>query len=541
MKENSMKSTFNTRIRALSSAIAAMLISGAFSGCGTVQAQAEKLDQKAIKKIEEHQAKANQPIPVITSTSAAWLLGQPVEVAPVQAPILGQSVAYNPVRRVSLQEVTTWVSQATGIKVEALDDTDNKTPPAQFALNYNGTLDGMLDAAATASGRWWKFENGRVTFYRTLTRTFYLPASARVSGGSSSISATSGAGGSGGSSAGGGEQSSQGGQGGQASGGQSSGDQGASGGGSSSTSSYSVDVWGSLEKTAKAVSNGGAVITNASLGSITVTGTPTQVRNVEEWAKGLADNLSQQVEITVQIFKVKSNQEENYNWNPNVAFKGLTTKYGFSLKGPQTPAILSGNTPMNLTANVLETATGSQGQYSGSELALQALSSLGRVNETMRHTTLTTNGQPAPMQIANQLSYLKSTTMGAPTTAGTTPLPPTLTPGLVTTGFTAMFIPRIVDGKIHLSMNLTSSNLVKMGVASSGGSSIQTPNIDVSTFQQNVVLTPGDSVLLTGIEQDGGKVDQNGVGMPNNYAFGGGMGSNTSKQLFAIVISVKVL
>ena len=159
----------------------------------------------------------------------------------------------------------------------------------------------------------------------------------------------------------------------------------------------------------------------------------------------------------------------------------------------------------------------------------------------MQQTVVTLNGQPAPIQAARQTSYLASTTPGAATAIGATPNPPSLIPGTVTTGFTAMFLPRIVNGKILLSMNLTNSTLTSLGTVSSGTASIQTPNVDISTFQQSVSLTPGDSLLLTGLQQDTGKTTNSGVGAATNYFFGGGVDSNVGKQLVAIVITAKVL
>ncbi|MBV5332790.1 PilN family type IVB pilus formation outer membrane protein, partial [bacterium] len=67
-----------------------------------------------------------------------------------------------------------------------------------FSINYDGPLSGLLDVVANKAGLWWKFSDGRLVFYRTETKTFYLPAIARSSTGNSQITASSGSGGSGG-------------------------------------------------------------------------------------------------------------------------------------------------------------------------------------------------------------------------------------------------------------------------------------------------------------------------------------------------------
>lgn len=553
-----MHTTF--KFSAIASAITTILFT---SGCGSLQPTVTNLEATTSRTIVEQQEKTTQPIPVVTTTPGAWLMGQSIQVMPTPSPILTRVITYHPTQWVSLSDMATWINQLTGLIVDTAEvqGVGNSTQtsgqgaspgmpsgvpmggmpgmivpplssspapvmgqavgqnfqanPQLLSISYEGPLSGLLDDAANKAGVWWKFSGGRIVFYRTETRTFYLPAIALKSSGSSLISTNVGSGG-----------------------GSGVGSSGAStnSGGSSSSSGYLVDVWGELDKTAKTVGGGAQIAINASMGSLTVTGTPSQVHNVEEWVKVLTDNLSQQVAITVNIYNVKVTNEDNYNWNPSVVFKTLGT--GVALTGPQVPATLAGLAPLNLAVNVLNPAS----NYTGSQLAFQALSTLGNVTETMRETVVTLNGQPAPMQLANQLSYLASTTPGsAASTTSSVPVPPTLTPGQITTGFTAMFLPRIVNGKIFLAMNLNNSSLIGMGQAGTGTSFIQTPNVDTSTFPQNVMLTPGDSLLLTGIQLDSGNSNQSGVGSPNNHLLGGGVANRVGKKMVAIVITAKVL
>jgi type IVB pilus formation R64 PilN family outer membrane protein len=537
-------------------AVAALLL----AGCGASK-HSPRLKQNATTDIEKAQEKAAQSVPVVSSTASAYLLGQQVQVAPTPPPLLSRQVTYHAAQRVSLEDVAAWIRRETGIVVDTTEaqqagsndqaspsgppptgvvmpplpanmggtSPTNSRPSPTLSIDYEGPLSGLLDIVANKAGMWWKFADGKLIFYRTETRTFYLPAIARTSTGNSQISATTGnTGGNASTAATGSSSASSGGM--------------TSSGGATSTSTYTVDVWADLEKTAKAISGGALIVVNASVGSIAVTGTPVQVRNVESWVKTLSDNLSQQVSIAVNIYNVKVTNEDAYNWNPSVIFNDLEPKYGFTLTSPGAPAVTSGAAPLNFAANVLKNATGRAAHWSGSQVAVAALSTLGQVTETLQQTVVTTNGQPAPIQVANQLGYLASTT--APVSyasSGGATVPPTLTPGTLTTGFTAMFLPRIISGKIMLSMNLTNSVLNSMGSVSSGGASIQTPNVDVSTFQQSVTLTPGDSVLLTGYQKDQGNSARNGVGSPNFWGLGGGIDSKSAKQMIAIVITAKVI
>ncbi|RWA45650.1 hypothetical protein AU476_01040 [Cupriavidus sp. UYMSc13B] len=366
-------------------------------------------------------------------------------------------------------------------------------------------------------------EGRGILFYRTETKTFYFPALANKSKGAgqiseNSISASTTSNGS-----------------------SNGGPSGSSTGGSNASTEFDVDVWRDIEKTAQTVAAGAKTAVNPSAGSVTVTGTPTQVRYVEDWAKSLTEHQSKQVSITMDIYTVDVNAEDNYNWNPSVIFKSVSGKFGATLSGPQVPAIVSGANPLSLTTSILSTATGGLAQFSGSEVAYNALSTLGHVAQVFHQDITILNGSPGLMQLAEVAGYLASSTPSASVAVGATPLPPSLTPGSLTTGLTATFLPKILNGKVFLAMDMSNSNDKGFGKAGTETSFIQTPNYSKNSFQQSTMLTPGQSLLLTGVQQQKGKSNSSGVGSPSNYFLGGGVGNTTNKQITAIVITAKVL
>lgn len=543
----------------------------ALAACGTVQQDISRLEQTATQKYADESEKALQPIPVATRTSEAWLMGQSVQVTQPPSPLLTKKTVYNPRNYVTLADVAAHVSENTGLSVDTsevwtflnpqsalgmyavaavgstLPSSSGPAPivpplsnpampmgmsgasgqntqlnqQARFQVDYEGTYAGLLDLAANKSGVWWKFFDGKIVFYRTETKTFYLPALADKKSGINQITGSTGM--STGITVGSSNSTSN------------------SSTGASTTSQYSVDIWTDLASTAQAVGGTAKVVANPSAGSITASGTPTQVRAVEEWVKGVSDNLSQQVAITLDVYTIKISKENNYSWDPSLVYKTLSGNYGFNLAAAQAPAIASGLNPFNFGVNVLSSATGRAAQYSGSQLAFNALSTLGKAVQTHHQTVITLNGRPAPIQIAKSTVYLASSTPSASVAIGAAPLPPTLTPGTVTTGFTALFLPRVVNGKVLLSMDMTNSTLDRIGSQGSGGALIQTPETSGSIFQQSASLTPGDALLLTAIQQHNGRSNHNGVGAPDNVLLGGGIDDTTDKQLTAIVVSAKVL
>lgn len=527
-----------------------------------VQQQANRL--RAIANAGINVQSAPEPAPVISSVAGAWLLGDSIKVAKPVSPILSTLILYHPAQRVSLTDVAAYITSTKGLVVDTAEVMQNTMigsalgapnmgggmsnvspmtmpvsaafPPMSgmhgagmsipqslqsMSISYQGDVAGLLDVVASKAAVWWRFDEGKVIFYRTETKTFYLPAISRKSLGDSTITTATSNGGAGSSATTGSTNTS-------------------ASSGATITSDYGVDMWGDLEKTAKAVGSGAQVVANASAGSLTVTGTPAQVRAVSAWIQSLIQQLSQQVAITVHVYRVKITQEDTYNWDPSVVFKKAAGTVGYSMSAPTALVPASGNTPFALAASVLTPTAGqgAWGQYTGSQAAFQALSTLGQVSETLQQTMVTLNGEPAPIQIANQQGYLASSSTLTQSIGGAVT---TYTPGTVTTGFTATFIPRVLNGKIILSMSMTNSTLLGITTVGNASNGIQTTNVDLSTFQQSVSLTPGDALLLSGVQQDNGNTNNEGVGSPTTLVLGGGVNNQVGRSMIAIVVSAKVL
>lgn len=564
-----MKKMSESLPKVLCTLLSTVVFAALFGGCAQIK-DADNTVKTAADKVVEEQAKASIEQPVVSRSAGAWLLGDTVQVSPEISPILKRPIAWQPPQKVSLAELAAYITQQVGLPVDisevqrvgGADTTSSSTttgagqlPLPTGMLNpmgipngastsvskptggsaafealptmqvkYEGNVKGLLDFAANEEGLWWKMDDGAVEFYRTITKTFYISAINRKSTGQNSIVTQSGPGslnsGSGSSTGSGG------------------GSTGSTTGNSLAGDAYDVDVWKTIAATAKTVagsSGSGAAEISAepSLASITVTGTPTQVKNVESWVKGLTDKLSQQVLISVSVYSVNLSNEDNYSWSPSVIYNKLSTMYGLSLTPPGVPAITGSLAPM-----VLSGTAGKSSSLNGSQLAVNALSTLGHVSETVTQSVVTLNGQPAPMQVANEVTYLAQSGTTSTANVGSST---TLTPGVVTTGFTATFLPQVVNGRILLSMDMTNSVLNSIDTASSNGSTIQTPNVSSATFQQSVSLTPGAALMLAGLQQDNSAVNHSGVGSPSNWLLGGGVDGTRQKKLIAIVITARVL
>ncbi|MEB8476594.1 PilN family type IVB pilus formation outer membrane protein [Acidithiobacillus ferriphilus] len=530
------------------------------AGCATFH-QAHVKQVQAEHAITRYQPPA--PPPVVTVTNTPFLMGTAVDVRHAVPTILKQSITLVSANPLTIREIGARISQLTSVPVNIDNQSASSatTPGATLPplpsmsgnmstmgrgsggsnyaktgipLNWNGSVAGLLDYVTAKDGLWWKYRNGAVHVYRTETETFSIPALAWSTKASGSIIAAAGASGS----------SSSGGAGGAMGGSSGSSSQGnISTGTTDIVNTSSVNVWKNLEKTAQIVAGGAArVMADSSTGTLTVTGTPPQIGQVRQWVRGLTRQLERQVIISVHVYNVQMNSGQNYGLNLSGVFNNLGKQYGVSLQGvtPPTPTGggMSNTTPMSLGASMLSSASGAANQVSGSQVAVQALATLGNVTQVFSRSAMSLNGEPAPIQVAQQTSYLAENSTMQTANVGSTS---GLIPGTVTTGFTAIFLPRVDNGQVLLGMNMTISNLVSLNTISSGQESIEVPTVDSSTFQQSVSLKPGQTLLLTGYSQSGGNTSHNGVGSPYLPLLGGGANASTSKQMIAIVITARIL
>lgn len=535
-------------------ALSVLLAATALSGCATYNS-VNRMNSDAQDNIA--QAQKNFP-QAVQSVQAPYLLGPAVKAAPPENPALRDNITLVTTSELPIREVAGRIADLTGLAVNVTGLSDSGSislptsppasvgglpppPAAMFAqatassgdeeptvgpLHYSGTLRGLLNTLQARTGLSWKFDaDGALTLFRTETKSFIIPALPMTNDAQTQIAASAGASTEGGAisstSGGGGQNSST-----------------SSSGNTTITAGSSTDVWKSLEDTAKSVAGGASVSVDESTGMVTVTGTPDQVQQVRDWVHGLQSTLSQQVVLTVNIYSVSLTNENNMGFNPSLAFENAAKSWGLTMTGAPPPAVSSGGTPMSFGASILDTATGTTGEFSGTKAAIQALASLGRVSEVYSQSRVTLNGQQAAIQNADQIGYLAESAVSQTANVGSTS---TLTPGTITTGFTGLIVPRIMGDKVYLGMDMTIAQLVSITKVSSGGSSIQVPHTTDTVVTQQASLSSGDTLMITGYQESDATNTNNGVGSPFNPLFGGGVDSNTKKNLIAIVVTARIL
>ena len=386
-----------------------------------------------------------------------------------------------------------------------------------FIVYRDGDLKGLLDMASTRFGVSWKYADGAIEFHHLDTRTFQVSAVPGDSALSASVGSGSSNGGDGATSAAGG---------GTASGATSS---------SSNTQNTAVrsqlSVFSSLEKSVGAMlSPHGSVVSSPATGSLTVTDTPAILARVEKFIERENRTLGKQVMINVTVLAVSLSDEDNYGVNWDLVYNDLFRRYGIK------NTFVAGQNSTAFSAGILNT---SGSKWAGSSMIINALSTQGKVRKETSASVATLNHQPVPVQVARQTAYLKSSQTTISANVGTTT---SLSPGVVTSGFTMTVLPNVLDnGTVMLQFSTDISTLRQITTVSSGGSSsssqIQTPEIDTRNFLQRVAMKSGQTLVVSGFEQMESGVDKQGVGTPSNFLLGGGVGAHSNKEVIVIVVT----
>lgn len=534
------------------------------SGCATFH-QAHQSIHLASDTARNNIARMQKtaPLPVVQTVSTPYLMGDMVRVdhSETLPAAFRKMVNLSVAKPLTIGQFATQISMMSGVPVHVAAQVQSFLsggaagsflPPLPggkgaaplllpnvsnsrdaLTLNWNGSLKGLFDLVATRTGTYWEYRHGVVRFFLTRTEAFEVDALPGTTGMNATISNSGSNGGGGG-------------------GGAAGGNSGATA--QSATMSTSMDIYKSLldgvntvlAQTKAATSGTNAmgsiniptsVSANQSTGQIIVTATPPELRAVAGYLRTVNAEMRKNVMIEVHVYSVTLDNAQNYGLNLNAAFQALGKQYGVNLTGATPPAVLSSNgeTAGSLGLSILNTATGALGQWGGSQIVAQALATQGNVALVDTSNLLTMNGQPVPLQVAKQVSYLASTATSNVAQVGSSTA---LTPGQFTVGFSGIFLPLVRGHDIQLEYTINLSQSVGLSSYSSNGSSIQLPQINYQASQQRVTVRSGQTLILTGFSQNTSQVQHSGTGEANVWELGGGASAEKNRQELVVVIRV---
>jgi type IVB pilus formation R64 PilN family outer membrane protein len=504
------------------------------SSCAAVHV--EKMSQEATEKVQAATQELAENEGLITATPDAYLAGEAIRAPEEQPAVLKQQFVWASHVPMSLGEAAAQIQQQDGVTVDVSEVRHSvgvdggvvqvSNAPRRITLVYSGPLFGALNDIASQTQSWWRFTDGEVQFYRTVTKTFELAevpqhckVQSTISTENTALSGSGGAGAAGGSMPTGGA--------GGASGGSGSGNSA----GVQASCEYELNAWQDLRTNLQSLAASASILVNQSAGTVTVAGAPDEVQRVAAVIRAWNAIADQQVEVTVHIYNIQLAREDNYGVSPNVQFQSLLQNEGWSMTGVPLPTAQTA--PGTLGADILNNtgltkrATG----FNGTTFTAQALSTLGHVVDVYDNSEIVENGHPAIFTNTQTTGYLYEVSSFTSANVGQSS---SLVPGTFTGGLTTVVTPRVVDGDVHVGLSFGDNTLTALVSRSSGGNTIQTPNYSTLATMQDAILKPGSVLLLTGFKGHVGSSTINGP-------IGGGVDAQTNKTMVAIVITARVL
>ena len=380
-------------------------------------------------------------------------------------------------------------------------------------LIFKGSFAELLDLIATKTNLAWRFDGEKIHFFRYESKIYRIDALAGALTSNSTISSTGSGSGSGGSSTGPSNQSNS----------------------KSSTSvTTNSDLWTDVSSAIQSqLSPRGKMSLMPSTGQVTITDTPDQLRSIERYIKDLNSSLGKQIAFNVHVYSVQNTNGDGYGVDWNAVWSTVASKYnlGYSATGNTSSF---GNV---FSVNLINGANGDPNNFAGSKAMIGALSSIGKTSLVTSTSVVTLNNIPVPVSVTTETGYLKEFTTTVSGTSGTSQT--SLTPGSVTSGFNMSLLPRVGDADdlmVQFSMDL--SDLVKLTTFASpdNKSAIQLPQKNLRNFLQRVSMRSGETLILSGFQQNSVEDDQNGVGSPSFWGLGGAR--NTSGKTTTLVIMI---
>ncbi len=463
----------------------------AIASCNTVN--------EANRNINTNQDRIDQANDMITKSSPAAITNSGYYVNQTPINIVNAPKWLNQRINVSAQGMPfnlliSRILRNTNANISYQAGTPNNMP---VTFSYSGTIKGALDALASQVDYAYNIDDSTIEWSALITQTFnisFMPGASNYFVGQNAGDRSSGG----------------------SAGGSGSGDivtvSGNLGNSQFSNLQGRLSVWDDLRSSLNQLkSNNGKVWISEATTTVTVQDHPSNVKAIARYLKNLNKVMTDQVSIRVTVLELTLNKNFNYgiDWNLVQGVLGnqiaLTGGLGSATNLSGALAQAAGDTGL-LSFRI--------GRTDGSNAIIQALSQQGKLSVVTQPTVVTMNNQVAEIRITQDTGYLQSITTSTISNAGTQT---SLTPGVVTDGFSLYLLPKIQGDEVYLQISSTLSSLVNLTEVNNKGvsqqsnpddltaqqdfQSIQVPTLAEKHFNQRTVLNSGATLVITGFQQ----------------------------------------
>ena len=425
---------------------------------------------------------------------------------------------------VSLQVLANDIYSITGIPVKIDGQVSSDKLRNLVNVAYTGKLSGLLNQVATDLDLLWYYDKNSIVFYETETRTFTLYALGTEVAYQTSVSTDN----------------------------------------SNEVSLEStLKEWDEVENAISSIigkSSNADFTVSRSLGTITVTASPSVLARVGEYIERQNKRLSQLITIDVKVLQVTISNDSAFGLNLAAAINSTS---GLNIvANPKNNLASTEASSMNIAvlSNTVSALTGAthmegnsivEGAYTndqimngslagaaGSNALIEALAKQGKVSLVTNVGVTTRSNRVAPVSNTRTTGYIKRFESRNFTTVESS----TVDQDDLETGFTMQLLPNVLDnGKILLLFRMSVRELLRMSTQTIGEVTLQLPEVEERSFMQEVIMESGQMLVVSGFEKQTNEDTRYGLGDPDFMALSGSRETSATREVLVVILTPQVL
>ncbi len=425
---------------------------------------------------------------------------------------------------VALQVLANDIYSVTGIPVKIDGQVSGEKLKKQVNVAYTGRLSGLLNQVATDLDLLWYYDKNSIVFYETETKTFSLYALGTEVAYQTSVSTDN----------------------------------------SNEVSLEStLKEWDEVEKAISSIigkAENADFTVSRSLGTITVTASPSVLARVSEYIERQNKRLSQLVTIDVKVLQVTISNNSAFGLNLAAAINSTS---GLNIvANPKNNLASTEASSMNIAvlSNTVSALTGAthmengslvEGAYTndqimngslsgaaGSNALIEALAKQGKVSLVTNVGVTTRSNRVAPVSNTRTTGYIKRFESRNFTTVESS----TVDQDDLETGFTMQLLPNVLEnGKILLLFRMSVRELLRMSTQTIGEVTLQLPEVEERSFMQEVIMESGQMLVVSGFEKQTNQDMRYGLGDPDFMALSGSRETQATREVLVVILTPQVL
>ena len=425
---------------------------------------------------------------------------------------------------VSLQVLANDIYSITGIPVKIDGQVSADKLRKLVNVAYTGKLSGLLSQVATDLDLLWYYDKNAIVFYETETKTFTLYALGTEVAYQTSVSTDN----------------------------------------SNEVSLEStLKEWDEVEKAISSIigkADNADFTVSRSLGTITVTASPSVLARVGEYIERQNKRLSQLVTIDVKVLQVTISNDSAFGLNLAAAINSTS---GLNIvANPKNNLASTEASSMNIAvlSNTVSALTGAthmengslfEGAYTndqimngslsgaaGSNALIEALAKQGKVSLVTNVGVTTRSNRVAPVSNTRTTGYIKRFESRNFTTVESS----TVDQDDLETGFTMQLLPNVLEnGRILLLFRMSVRELLRMSTQTIGEVTLQLPEVEERSFMQEVIMESGQMLVVSGFEKQTNQDTRYGLGDPDFMALSGSRETKSAREVLVVILTPQVL